>query len=112
MLLQHATDEITSIALVVHHEDADAIELGKGRLGLRSRGMRRMKTIRFALWRGDDEGEIDDERGPAPFAGALGAQNAAVELDELLRDREPEPEPPMDSARGTILLRKAVEHLR
>src|SRR5262245_14200202 len=100
MLLEHATDEIASIMLVVHHEYADAIELGKGRLGLRSRGMRRMKTIQLALGRRrDDEREIDDERGAPSFAGALGAQRAAVELDELLRDREPEPEATMDSAR-------------
>src|SRR5262245_59000625 len=112
MLLEYATDEIASITLVVHHENANAIELGKERLGLWRRGMRRMRALRLALRRGDDEREIDGERGPASFAGALGAQTAAVKLDELLRDREPEPEAAIDSARGTVFLREPVEHLR
>src|SRR5688500_7445678 len=51
----------------------------------------------------------DDERRALAEPLALGAYRAAVQLHELLDDREPQPEPAPRSVTGLVLLHARIE---
>jgi hypothetical protein len=57
-------------------------------------------------------GELDREGGAAAGALALRADRAAVHVDELARDREPEAEPALAPRRRAVGLAEPVEHAR
>ena len=57
----------------------------------------------------DGDGQRDGERRSLAFAGALGADAAAVHLDELLDDGQPQAEPGVPPRGRSVGLAEAVE---
>ena len=57
-------------------------------------------------------GRGDGERRARAFARALGADRAAVQLDQLLDDRQAQPQAAVAAGGGGVGLAEAVEHVR
>src|SRR5437879_3507846 len=53
--------------------------------------------------------EAHGEDGAAAFAGAVGADLAAVEFDDVPHDRQPDPQSAVRSRAGAVGLAEAVE---
>ena len=54
----------------------------------------------------------DDESRPCADALALDRHGAAVQVDEMADDREPQAQASLRACRGTIRLPEALEHVR
>ena len=59
-----------------------------------------------------DERDRHPERRPVPLAGALRADRAAMQVDEVLHDCEAEPEAAVKPRGGAIRLAEAAEQVR
>src|SRR2546427_10906730 len=60
----------------------------------------------------DGEGQLHDERRALSLARALGGDTAAVELDQVLHERQPEAEAAVGPRGGAVLLPETVEDER
>ena len=75
----------------------------------RAPGHRRADGRRFSD--AENRQAHDEHRAPSALA-VVSAHRAAVRLDELLDDRQPEPESGVRSRRGTVGLAERLEHVR
>src|SRR4029079_5291981 len=112
--LEHSAHELARIDLVVDDEDARTVELRHRRRALRGVFEVRVASMgmRDAIGLDDRKRQAHDERRPMAFAGAFRTDRPAVQLDELLRDREPESEAAVRASRRAVALREAAENVR
>ena len=101
--LQHPARDLLRIRLVVHDEHADPVQHARRKAGARRPfgGARRRGRGRKA----------HAERCPLPRPVALDRDGAAVQLDQMSHDREPEAEAAMTPRRGRVGLPEALEHV-
>src|SRR6185437_3482340 len=59
----------------------------------------------------DPEWKFDAKRGAQPEARTFRADNAAVQLDEVFDDREPQSQPAMPARCGGVALTEALEEM-
>src|ERR1051325_10564539 len=67
--------------------------------------------VRFPFLAEDDERERDDEGGAVPLSHAFRLDRAAVQVHELLADREPEAHPAVLAMRRAVFLREPLEYV-
>ena len=97
--------------LVVHDEQPQAGELQWARsaaTALRGNRRRHAPVVRGSA----GQRQRDDERRSAAFARAGGTDGAAVQLDEVLDDRQAEAQPAVQAGRRGVGLAEALEDVR
>jgi hypothetical protein len=96
-------DDLARLGVVLDHEHADAHAAGGNRLGR----MVGPLCTRGALRERQQHGE----RGAGAGAGTDRAHGAAVQVDHVSHDAEPEAEPRMLAPRGAVGLAEAIEYV-
>ena len=112
-ILEHPPDEIARVGLIVDHQDLESGELGGDELrGARARRLRMQPLARVGTAMNGGQRQMHGDGRAQAFARALDPDDAAVQLDEALHDRQPEAEPAVLARRRRIALPESFEQMR
>ena len=103
------------VGVVVHEQTRDAREVGEIRAsevgGASTAGCTRSGASAFVVVH-DHQRQLDANRRAAALAGARRVDAAAVRLDEVPADREPQAEPAVRARERAVGLAEALEQVR